>query len=321
MFKGRYLNPFTDFGFKKLFGEAPNKALLKDFLSELLRSEQGNIKKLTYLTHEHLGRSKDDRRAIFDLYCENEQGEKFIVEIQKCKQKFFKERSVFYATFPIQEQAPKGDWDYNLKAVYTIAILDFDFDEDKNSPDQYIYNVKLSNIETHQVFYDKLTFIYLTMPKFKKTEAELVTHFDKWLYVIRHLQDLTKRPAKLQEKVFQQLFKTAEIAAFTKDERIEYEDSLKKYRDIKNSLDTAFDDGKTKGRAEGRMEGEAIGLEKGEAIGLEKGEAIGLEKGEAIGVEKRNRDLCLQLQKGGKSIAEIAHILNLATKTVEEYLE
>ncbi len=149
----KYINPFTDYGFKRLFGEEAHKDLLLDFLNELLREEQGEIKSITFLKSDRLGSTEIDRKAIFDLYCENERGEKFIVELQKSKQNFFKDRALYYSTFPIQEQAQKGEWNYELKAVYTIAILDFVFDEDKNEPDKYKYFVKLSDIETNRIFY------------------------------------------------------------------------------------------------------------------------------------------------------------------------
>ena len=216
-FQEKYLNLFTDYGFKKLFGEEPNKDLLLDFLNELLKEEQGQIVDLSYLKNEHLGNSPTDRKAIFDLYCENEKGEKFIVELQKTKQKFFKDRSVYYSTFPIREQAKQSAWDFELKAVYTIAILDFVFDEDKNEPQKYRYDVKLSDIETNKIFYDKLTFIYLEMPKFNKTLEELESRFDKWLYVIKNLNRLDHIPSKLQEKVFEKLFKVAEIALLSRE--------------------------------------------------------------------------------------------------------
>ncbi|RDC66317.1 Rpn family recombination-promoting nuclease/putative transposase [Adhaeribacter pallidiroseus] len=238
-FAERYINPFTDYGFKKLFGEEPNKDLLLDFLNVLLKEEQGEITDLTYLKSEHLGTSELDRKAIFDLYCENERGEKFIVELQKTKQNFFKDRTVYYATFPIREQAKRADWNYELKAVYTIAILDFVFDEDKNDPAKFRYDIKLTDTETKAVFYDKLTFIYLEMPKFNKTVEELESRFDKWLYVIRNLNRLEKVPDKLRERIFEKLFETAEIAKFTPEQVRSYEDSLKYYRDLKNSLDTA----------------------------------------------------------------------------------
>jgi predicted transposase/invertase (TIGR01784 family) len=258
-FAEKYISPFTDYGFKKLFGEEPNKDLLLDFLNVLLKEEQGEIKDLTYLKSEHLGTSEVDRKAIFDLYCENEKGEKFIVELQKTKQNFFKDRTVYYSTFPIREQAKRADWNYELKAVYTIAILDFVFDEDKNDPSKFRYDIKLTDTETKEIFYNKLTFIYLEMPKFNKTVDELETRFDKWLYVIRNLNRLDKVPDKLRERIFEKLFETAEIARFTPDQIRSYEDSLKYYRDLKNSLDTA--------KQEGKEEGIEIGVEKGIEIG------------------------------------------------------
>jgi len=243
-FAEKYINPFTDYGFKRLFGEEPNKDLLLDFLNVLLKEEEGEIKDLKYLKGEHLGASEVDRKAIFDLYCENEKGEKFIVELQKTKQNFFKDRTVYYSTFPIREQAKRADWNYELKAVYTIAILDFVFDEGKNEPNKYRYDIKLTDIETKKIFYDKLSFIYLEMPKFNKTVEELETRFDKWLFVLRNLNKLDRIPDKLREQIFDKLFETAEIAKFTPAQIQSYEDSLKYYRDLKNSLDTAKEEGR-----------------------------------------------------------------------------
>ena len=255
MLKEKYINPFTDYGFKRLFGEEPNKDLLLDFLNELLHSEQGHIKELNYFKSDKLGSSQEDRKAIFDLYCENEKGEKFIVELQKTKQKFFKDRTVYYSTFPIREMAQQGsDWDFQLKSIYTVAILDFSFDEDKDQLEKYFYKVKLSDIETNKVFYDKLTFVYLEMPKFNKKISELVTRFDKWLYIIKNLNKLDRVPDELREGIFERLFELAEIAKFTPEEVRTYEDSLKVYRDLKNSIDTAREEGENKGKLEGKIE-------------------------------------------------------------------
>ncbi len=250
-FKEKYINPFTDYGFKRLFGEEPNKGLLLDFLNELLKEEQGKIIELTYLKSENLGSTELHRKAIFDLYCTNERGEKFIVELQKTKQKFFKDRTIYYSTFPIRDQAIIGsEWDFELKKVYTIAILDFVFDSDKNELNKFRYDVKLTDIDTNKIFYDKLMFIYLEMPKFNKTVEELETRFDKWLFVIKNLHKLDRVPEKLRENIFLQLFDTAEISRFSKEEYQSYEDSLKYYRDMKNSLDTAKEEGKIEGKIE-----------------------------------------------------------------------
>ena len=252
----RYINFYTDFAFKKLFGTEVNKELLRSFLNALLDGQEV-ITNLTYLTTEQLGTQKLARKAVFDIYCENEHGEKFLVEMQKAEQQFFKDRSVFYATFPIREQAKRGDWNYRLKAVYTIGILNFTFDD--KDPDYFHHEVKLMDTRTKEVFYDKLTFIYLEMPKFTKTEDQLVTMvtmFDKWLYAIRHLATLLNRPKALYEKVFEQLFTAAEIAKFNPEELMEYEDSLKALRDWYSVLSTAENKGFAQGKEEGRKEGE-----------------------------------------------------------------
>lgn len=254
--RDRYINPYTDFGFKMLFGTEMNKELLISFINSLLSGKEV-IHDLTYLNTEHLGTSEADRRAVFDVYCENECGEKILIEMQRGEQQFFKDRSLYYATFPIREQGEKGEWDYRLKAVYVIGILNFKFDsEDEN---YYHHEVQLMDVFTKQVFYDKLTFIYLEMPKFNKSEDELVTMFDKWLFVLRNLSRLMERPAALQDRVFTRLFEAAEIAKFTKEQYEAYEESLKVYRDWQNTIVTA------------EQKGMAKGLEKGLAEGIAKG--------------------------------------------------
>lgn len=254
--KEKYINPFTDFGFKKLFGTELNKDLLIDFLNEVILPQQKRISDLKYNNNERIGQTELDRKAIFDLYCISSNGERFIVEMQKAKQNYFKDRSVFYSTFPIQEQAQTGDWNYKLAAIYTVGILDFAFSEEetaeknKDKIKEVRHEVQLKN-QKCEIFYDKLTFIYLEMPHFTKTEEELETTYDKWLYVLKHLPSLTERPKKLQERIFQRLFEAAEIAKFTPEEKEQYEESLKSYRDLKNVIDTAYDEGELKGKING----------------------------------------------------------------------
>jgi len=120
-FRARYLNPLTDFGFHKIFGSESNKDLLIDFLNHVIHGE-GLIKDIRYLPTEQWGYYEKDRKAVFDILCITENDEYFIVEMQKAKQEFFRDRSLFYASMPIQRQAPKGKWNFELKAVYLVAI-------------------------------------------------------------------------------------------------------------------------------------------------------------------------------------------------------
>lgn len=254
----RFVNFYTDFAFKRLFGSEVNKELLISFLNAMFDGKEV-ITDLTYLNVEHIGEQIYSRKALFDVYCETEKGEKIMVEMQKNEQDFFKDRTLFYATFPIREQAPRlRDWDFELAHVYSVNIMDFVFD--KKNPEYFHHEVKLMDTKTYEVFYDKLTFYYIEMPKFKKTEDELETLFDKWLYGMKNLWSLRERPEKLEGKVFQRLFEQAEIAQYTPAEVGEYERSLKEYRDIINVVNTAERKGHDKGMAEGLEKGRVEGV-------------------------------------------------------------
>ncbi|KAK3582567.1 hypothetical protein CHS0354_024121 [Potamilus streckersoni] len=266
--KAKYVNLFTDFGFKKIFGEEASKPLLIDFLTNLLPEIE--IIDLSFKDKEQLGKSDNYRKAVYDIYCQNKNGEQIIVELQKAKQKYFKDRTMYYASFPIQELGEKGDWDYNLKAVFCVGILDFEFDEENQGLEEVIHTVQLKN-QHNQIFYDKLKFVYLEMPHFNKSEKELETRLDKWLYFIRHLEDFQTIPEIFKDEVFEKAFKKAELANYTKQERAEYEESLKTYRDLKGVIDTAFDEGKLEGKLEGIKEGEL----KGKLEGIKEGELKG----------------------------------------------
>ena len=250
---GKYINPYTDYGFKLLFGTEPNKDITLELVNALLQGKEV-IKSLTLLPPEQLGDTIDDRRSVFDIYCENEQGDKIIIEMQKAEQQWFKDRSVYYSSFPIRSQGEKGRWRFGLKAVYTIGILDFVFDDDKDDKEYYHHVVKLMDINKNEVFYDKLTYIYLEMPKFNKTESELQTMTDKWLYALKNLPRLLNRPTALQERIFKKFFDVAEIGNLSKEEYAKYFESEKIYYDNDGAIRTAEAKGKAEGRAEGRAE-------------------------------------------------------------------
>ena len=243
----RYINPYTDFGFKKLFGTELNKDLLISFLNALF-NDKLEITDLTYLNSEHLGEGITDRKAVFDVYCQLSNGSRIIVEMQKAEQLYFKDRSIYYSTYPIREQAPKGKWDYRLEDVYTVGILNFTFPDGEYSDDSMIHEIKLKDVEDNHVFYDKLTFVYLEMPKFNKKEEELVTMFDKWLYALSNLARLLERPKALQERIFTHLFEQSEVARFTPEERNEYVASKKDYWDNYSIVTTSYNKGLAKGR-------------------------------------------------------------------------
>lgn len=251
------ISPFTDFGFKKIFGEEASKAILIDFLNAILQRPH-DITDITFQDKEKHGDKYRDRKVIYDIYCTDSEGVKFIVEMQNARQLYFKDRTVFYSTFPIREQAQRGNWNFELQPVYCIALLGFNIE--KNS-DRYLYEVQLKN-QDNEVFYDKLTFIYLELPKFKLGEEELQTNAEKWLYFLKHLVDFNELPNILNQPIFREAFERAKEANLTDEEKDSYEESLKSYRDNINVIDTARKEGIEEGIKQGREEGIKEGIKE-----------------------------------------------------------
>ena len=242
--KARYLNPLTDFGFHKIFGEESNKEFLIDFLNEIIK-EEGLITDIQYLVSEQWGYFETERKAVFDIFCKTEKGEYFIVEMQNARQVFFRDRSIFYASLPIQKQAPKGIWDFRLKAVYLVAILDFVlFDEFEEDKEYVVERAQLVRERTKTVYSNKLKFAFVELPKFRKTGEELETNFDRWLFILKNLPLLNDRPTSVQGEIFEKLFKLAEIKQLRKEDMEKYRKSILQYHDVRSAVECAREEEK-----------------------------------------------------------------------------
>ncbi len=295
----KYIDPFTDFGFKHIFGKEENKHLLISFLNDLLDIDD-KIVDIEYRNLEKLGLNVIDRRAIFDVFCTDTKNNNFIVELQRSKQRHFKDRALYYTTFPIQEQSQRGDWDYELKKVFFVGILDFVMDEES---DEYLSKVQLINAKTKDIFYDKLTYYYLEMPKFKKKEKDLCTHLEYWLYYLNNLVDTIEIPQKLQDdEVLTDAFRVAEFLALDKDAKWSYQQDLKRRLDYKAVMDYA------------KEEAEEKGMEIGMEIGLVKGLEQGLEKG----IKQRNIEIAKKLLSQNIEIGTIAISTGLSLEDIKE---
>ncbi|GHT35732.1 hypothetical protein FACS189427_05700 [Planctomycetales bacterium] len=319
----RYINPYTDFGFKKLFGEEANKDLLIDFLNAVLPLES-KIVSLEFRNPEQLPDNIVDRKAIFDIACVGEHNESFTVEMQKSQQQYFKDRALFYLSFPIQRQAQKGDWDFNLNPVYLVAVLNFIYDESEEK--QKIYRLVSLKDQDGEEFLEKLKMVFLQMPLFKLSEPELKTQKDKWMYFLKNLENFDEIPAILREPVFEKAFGTAEYLKYSPEVQEAYQRDLMIYRDNVNVVKTARlkglaegeARGLAKGEAKGKAEGLAEGKAKGKAEGLAEGKAKGKAEGLAEGEAKRSAEVARNLKSMGLKPADIAKATGLSIADVEK---
>ena len=284
----RYINPFVDYGFKKLFATEANKDILISFLNAVIEDTSDPIVDLIYKNVELLGEFNGMRVSYLDAYCETSTGRQFIVEMQNSWQPFFKDRTLYYAAKSITSQAVKGDpikreqpekkekkkkkavkWDYRLKEVYVIAMMNFNFPKKEYKQDDYYHKIMLTDLDDNHVFYDKLTLIYLEMRKVGKADLNMSRPLDRWLRVLYGLWGEEECPPELDEPVFQKLYSEAEYASFTTDEQLSYERSWKRELDIYNEIEG----GRIIGHEEGYENGFEEGREKGLTEGYEKGQS------------------------------------------------
>lgn len=246
---GAFINPLTDWGFKRIFGD---KELLIDFLNSLLEGERV-ITDLRYMNNECEGEQMGQRKVIYDLYCETDTGEHIIVEMQNRLQKHFKDRALFYMARSIAQQSELGPtWDFKLTAVYGVYFVNFVFDKDKT--EYFCKDISLTDKHTGKVFNDKFRQIFIELPRFLKTEADCDNFLEYWIYNLVNMSKLKEISFKDRKAIFDRLEQVASQANLTKEERARLEEEWKNYNDYFNTLDSAEERGLERGREEGRAE-------------------------------------------------------------------
>ena len=277
--KQRYAELLCDFMFKRLFGSEANKDVLIGFLNMIV--EDAEIEDVDFIPTEYIGLTEEDKKSIFDISCRCKDGKVLIIEMQKGYQKHFRKRAVFYTSYPINEQGrlarelfikehqssndgTKFKWDYNLKPVTVVAILNFMFSHELSWPEnRYHSSYRLREDSNGEIMTDALRFVFLELVRFKKSISELETKFDKWMYLLRHMHEMTEIPDVFRTPEFKRLFILAEIGNFTPEEYKQYQKSLGSMSDYYNIIDTAAEEAEKRGRAEGILIGREEGREEG----------------------------------------------------------
>ncbi len=295
---GRFVDPLSDFGMKLIWGTEDHKGMLISFLNALFQGRK-QIIDLTYNNTEKRGPQKRYRGIRYDLTCTDQDGVQFILEMQRVKQEFFRDRAVYYTASLIQEKGPKGkrNWNFQLPEVYFIGLMEFVFDD--SIPNDWLHRASITDEHTGRSVYQKLGFVFIEIPKFNKPLEELTTDLDRWLFLLKNLGHLEKIPLALKQGIFKTLFKIVEVANLTKEQYMLYQRDLKaKWNEFAN-LTTA--------RNEGLREGEKDGFQKGIARG----------KAEA---EKKNKTAFVKnlLLETKFTVAKIAKLASVTEDFVEK---
>ena len=307
--EGKYIDLMVDWSFKKIFGTEVNKDILIEFLKVIF--PQYAISDITYVPTEQLGIMEDDRKAIFDVLCRTVDGKTFLVEMQRGYQKHFFERALFYTSFPIMKQGKKAlaeeargnrPWDFSLDGVFFLGILNFKYEDDEMTEHRY----RLMEATSKKLMTDKLEFVFVEVEKFDKSEDELETDLDKWLYLLKNMSNLLERPERLRDRIFTKLFDVAELAQLDDEDRIKYIKAMNTERDTYNQIEYA--------RETGREEGLKVGREKG----LEEGHKKGHKEGKEEGAKQKSFDIAKRMLEKGIDVETISELTGLTEKEISK---
>lgn len=267
---GRYARILLDDWFKRSFGMENRKRLLLLFLQELIPEHQ--IVNLTYTNTEHINPFPGKKDVRIDVECTDQDGTRFVCEVQLAPQKHFYERAVLNSTFAIQQQKDKGEDDYDFPTVYFVGLMDFSLHQETDRVD---YRYLLRETTTGEIMTTRIQYIFLELPNsLHRALTDKASVLDNFCYALHQMEHLTERPAELKQEIFRLLFDSAEIINFTPEEKAKYQQDMTTERDIRNYITYAREEGKeeglAKGRAEGRAEGKAEGREETLRIVAEK---------------------------------------------------
>ena len=268
--EGVFANVLYDETFKVVASDPRNERMIIDILELLLPGKK--ISRLVQVNHEQHGFAIWEKNCTFDLLCTDaDTGEEFLVEMQFSPMDSFRERMLYYSTFPFRlqmaerENEPEHDpMDYSLKPLYVISIVNFSLEhESEEALEQgLISRYNLANDRNGELMTDALHFVYLELGRLKAGFGEhgkCRTLLEKLSWNMKYGFMLKERPADFEDEISRRFYKATEMAAFDQVQQKEYEEAMS----IK--IDQAARE------AYARKEGEKIGIEKGIEEGREKG--------------------------------------------------
>ncbi len=254
---GKFINPFNDFGFKRLFGQEDSKVILIGFLNALFEREFV-VTDLVYRDKEQLREGSGERGVIYDIFCTTDKGEQFILEMQNKKQNHFEDRALYYTARGIVGQGVSGKWNYDFKAVFGIYLMNF---TEEVLLDKFRSDFGLRNLITDEPFTQalvltrKLRLVFLQMPLFKKSEVECKTDLDKWTYILKNMETLKTIPWQAEKDAFEAIAQIGSYEAMTEEQRNRYDDAQRNYWDSVAVYEAAIEEGKKEGMKEGMKQG------------------------------------------------------------------
>ena len=270
----KYADLLDDEVFKLVFGRESTKDVMIEFLNQVIPDRK--IVDLEFIDKEMHPVERDAKGSVYDMFCKTDEGSRIIVEVQRRKQPFYPERALYYSTFQIQRQVESGAEYYDFLPVYVVNILNFKMDNDSDSTEiKTIYRLYKEN--SNILLTDRVTFIFIELPKFNKSLEELDGNILEGMYFcFKNMGTLTKRPEALSHDVFSKIFQVTELYNMDDITRTKVLHKMTTERDLRNQMAYAREEAIAEGLAEGLAKGLAEGRAEGRAETIRKMLAAGI---------------------------------------------
>ena len=246
-YKFKYADLLNDEVFKLVFGRESTKDVMIEFLNQVILDRK--IVDLEFIDKEMHPIERDAKGTVYDMFCKTDDGSRIIVEVQRRKQPFYPERALYYSTFQIQRQVEAGAEYYDFLPVYVVSILDFKMDDD---PDANAVRTayRLYEEASHKLLTDRVTFIFIELPKFTKTVEELDGNILEGMYFcFKNMTELERRPEVLDHQIFTKIFDVTELYNMDQDTRDKVLENMTTERDLRNQMTYAREEGHVEERA------------------------------------------------------------------------
>ena len=299
----KYADLLDDDVFKLVFGRESTKDVMTEFLNQVIPDRK--IVDLEFIDKEMHPVERDAKGVVYDMFCKTDSGARIIVEVQRRKQPFYPERAIYYSTFQIQRQVEAGADSYDFLPVYVVNIMNFKMDNREDDTNvKTIYRLYEEN--SHRLLTDRITFIFIELPRFRKSVYELDGNVLEGMYFcFKNMAVLDNRPKVLTHSVFNKIFEASELYNMDKVTRDKVIHKMTTERDLRNQMAYARQEAISEGRAEGRAEGYA----EGHAEGREEGREEGL------------RYAVMRMHDSGLDVGHIAEIMVISVDDVCQHIE
>lgn len=309
----KYADLLDDLAFKLVFGQESTKNVMIEFLNQVITDRK--IVDVEFTDKEIHPNLRDKKTSIYDLLCKTDDGSRIIVELQKRKQDSYAERMLYYSMHQILKQVEAGTGTFDFCPIYVISIMNFTIEQnDRIEEVKTVY--RLLEEQHGTLLTDRLTYIFIELPKLKKEAEDLDGNILEGMYFcLRNMSKLQTRPDVLKHEVFDTIFTTCELLEMDEDTRYEILENMTTERDLKNQFDYARKEGLALGIEEGRKEGREEGREEGRKEGREEGR----KEGQKEGREEGQKETIRKMLAAGIPAETIAGALGITTDECLSY--